>query len=60
MLRQLVQRYGRRDDRLIREYAAAEQRGSVHLDSNEYGISAEEYAAGLIADAKQKGWLKRR
>lgn len=58
MLRRLAERFGRNEERLIQEYAAAEKRREVHRSSNEYGISAEEYAARLVADARKKGWIK--
>lgn len=58
MLRKLVERYGSDDSILIRAYAAAERRGEVERKSNDKGISAEDYARALIADARRKGWAR--
>lgn len=56
-LRQLVQRFGKNEGRLIQEYAAAEKSGLVRRESNAYNLTPEEYAARLIADARKKGWI---
>jgi hypothetical protein len=58
MLRSLVGRFGSDETRLIREYAAAENRGEVRRHRNAYGLTPEQYAARLIADARKKGWLE--
>jgi hypothetical protein len=44
-------------DSVIRAYAEAERRGEVERKRNERGLTAEEYAAALWADAIKKGWL---
>lgn len=58
MLRELFRRHGDRGDILVREYAAAERKGQVRRASNEYGLTAEEYARALLADARKKGWIQ--
>ena len=57
MMRDLVRRYGMNEDRIVREYAAAERRGDVARSSNDYGLDAETYARRLWADALKKGWI---
>jgi len=44
MMRKLVARVGRNEDRVCREYALAEQRGDVERQRNEHRLSADEYA----------------
>jgi hypothetical protein len=56
-MRELVQRFGRDEDRVVREYAAAERRGDVQRTRNVSGLTPEEYARALWADAMKKGWL---
>ena len=58
MMRELLRRHGRDEARLVREYAAAESRGEVQRSSNEYGLSPEQYAERLLADARKKGWIR--
>jgi hypothetical protein len=56
-LRQLVDRFGMNESRLVLEYASAERRGEVFREKNESGFTSEEYAEALIRDAVAKGWL---
>ena len=58
MLRLLFDRYGPDENKLIRAYAAAERRGEVKRTSNAHDFTPEEYATRLLADARQKGWIK--
>jgi hypothetical protein len=60
VMRKLWVKYGPDEDRVIREYAAAEQRGEVGRARNAYAISAEEYARRLLSDGLRKGWLPER
>lgn len=41
----------------IREYARMEEMGLVKRKSNDYNLSAEEYARALLNDGFKKGWL---
>jgi hypothetical protein len=50
--------YGPDEERVIREYAAAERRGEVARARNRNDMAAEDYARALLADARQRGWLK--
>ena len=56
-MRQIFARYSPDDERIIREYAAAELRGEVLRKSNSRGLDAEEYARRLLEDGYKKGWL---
>ena len=55
-MRGLVRRFGVNEERVVREYAAAEERGEVERKSNSHRISAEQYARALWKDAVKKGW----
>jgi hypothetical protein len=57
MMRTLVARFGRNEDRVCREYALAEERGDVERQSNEHRLSSDEYARALWRDGIRKGWL---
>ncbi len=57
VLRRLVERFGMNEERVVKEYAAAERRGEVRRDSNKYSISAEDYARALWRDGVRKGWI---
>jgi hypothetical protein len=57
VMRELVRRFGSDEDRVVRKYAAAEERGEVVRSLNERGSSALEYARRLWADGVKKGWL---
>ena len=57
-LRRLVERFGMNEERVIKEYAAAERRGEVKRSSNKYALSPEDYARALWRDAVRKGWLR--
>ncbi|WP_025411321.1 hypothetical protein [Gemmatirosa kalamazoonensis] len=46
------------DERAIREYADAEQRGEVRRTNNASGLLPEGYARALLADGLRKGWLR--
>ncbi|HZP81518.1 MAG TPA: DUF6508 domain-containing protein [Chthonomonadaceae bacterium] len=59
LMRALVQKYGLDEERVIREYANAEQRGKVKRKSNKHGITSETYARALFKDAIQKRWLNK-
>jgi hypothetical protein len=56
-MRRIYAQYGRDEERVIREYAAAERRGEVARKSNAYDVLPEEYARRLLADGLAKGWL---
>lgn len=56
-MRELVRRFGHDEERVVREYAAAEQRGEVQRKSNSHRITAEQYARALWNDAVKKGWI---
>lgn len=56
-MRALVARFGPVEERIVREYAAAEERGEVVRKSNSHGLSAEQYARALWNDAVKKGWI---
>lgn len=57
VMRELYHRHRGDEERVIREYAAAEERGEVTRRSNKHGLSAEQYARALLADGQRKGWL---
>lgn len=56
-MRELVRRFGADEERVVREYAAAEERGEVERRSNSHRITAEQYARALWGDAIKKGWI---
>lgn len=56
-IRELVRRFGVNEERVVREYAAAVERGEVERKSNSHGITAEQYARALWNDAVKKGWI---
>lgn len=56
-MRELVGRFGYNEERVVREYAAAEERGEVERKSNSHRITAEQYARALWNDAVKKGWI---
>jgi len=56
-MRHLYRTHRGDEDAVISAYAEAEQRGAVKRASNEYDISAEEYASRLLEDARKKGWI---
>jgi len=56
-MRELVERFGMDEERVIREYAEAEKRGEVKRKSNSHNFTAEQYARALWNDAVKKGWL---
>jgi len=56
-MRLLVNRHGMNEERVVREYAAAEERGDVVRKSNTWGYNAERYARALWRDGVQKGWI---
>jgi len=53
----LVNRYGMNEERVVREYADAEDRGDVERKSNTWGYTAEQYARALWRDGVRKGWI---
>lgn len=56
-MRELVKRFGMNEERVVREYAEAEQRGEVDRKSNTHQYTAEQYARALWNDALKKGWI---
>jgi hypothetical protein len=54
-MRELVRRFGEDQDRVVREYAAMEDRGEVPRHRNQRGLSSADYARRLWADAMKKG-----
>lgn len=58
MMRRIYAQCWSDEARVIREYAAAEERGEVLRQSNAYDMDAEEYARRLLQDGKKKGWLR--
>jgi hypothetical protein len=53
----LVEHYGMDEERVIREYASAEERGDVERKSNTHGWTAKQYARALWRDGVRKGWI---
>lgn len=53
----LVEKFGYDEDRVVREYALAEERGEISRKSNGYGTSSDKYARALWSDGVRKGWL---
>ena len=45
-------------ERVVRQYATAEEGGGVGRASNTYDLTSEEYARRLLADGLKKGWLQ--
>ncbi len=56
-MRELVRRYGLDRERVIREYASAEEKGEVGRKSNRYNLTAEQYARALWNDGVRKDWF---
>ena len=56
-LRQLYQRFGGDQERVIRAYAAGEEEGVVSRKSNSYRLTSLQYAKQMWVDAIDKGWL---
>lgn len=56
-MRRLVSRFGHDEERMVREYAAAEVRGEMERKSNSHRLTAEQYARALWNDAVKKGWI---
>ena len=56
-MRDLVGRFGADEERVVRAYAEAEQRGEVERSRNTYHLTAEQYARALWRDAVRKGWI---
>ncbi len=56
-IRNSVKKYGDNDNTIIREYAAAEERGEVERERDQNNISPEEYAKRLLYDGRKKDWL---
>ena len=54
---ELYRQCGADEERVVRAYAAAEQRGEVRRDSNSHNLDAVAYARVLLRDGLQKGWL---
>lgn len=58
VMREIFRRCRGDEELAIREYAAAERREEVSRSSNNYDMSAEEYARRLLEDARKKGWIR--
>lgn len=56
-MRKLTKRFGPNEERVVREYAAAERRGEVKRKRNAFNTTPEQYARALWRDAVNKGWL---
>lgn len=57
LMRELFRKHRGDEVAMIKAYAEAEERGEVARASNEYGLSASEYAWRLLEDARKKGWI---
>ncbi|MCR4340155.1 MAG: hypothetical protein NUW01_09770 [Gemmatimonadaceae bacterium] len=57
-MRKLIRQYRGDEAAIGREYAAAERRGEVARKSNDYGLTAEDYARRLLEDARKKGCIR--
>lgn len=57
MMRELHGRYRGNAERIIRAYAEAEERGEVERRSDRHGLTPDQYARALWADAERKGWI---
>ena len=57
VMRRIWAEFGPDEDRVVREYAAAERRGDAQRKSNSYGLGEESYARRLLNDGLKKGWL---
>lgn len=55
-MRELCKLYPDQPDRIIKEYAVAEQSGEVVRLRNKSGLSPMEYAKALYLDKLKKGW----
>jgi len=60
MMRNLIAQCGRNEEQVCSAYAAAERRGDVERDSNEHGLTPEQYARALWQDGERKGWFRAR
>ena len=58
VMREIWARCAPDEERAIREYSVAEQRGDASREQNTYGRTAEQYARALLADGLKKGWLR--
>lgn len=56
---ELVERYGMDEERVVCEYASAEERGEVERKSNTRGYTSRQYARALWQDGVRKGWIRR-
>lgn len=56
-MREMVRHFGPDEERIVWEYAAAEERSEVERRSNSHRITAEQYAHALRNDAVKKGWI---
>ena len=57
MMRESYRRYGQDEERVVREYAAAEERGEVERKSNSQDHNSIQYARALWKDGVRKGWI---
>lgn len=56
-MRKLVKKYGDNDNIIIREYAAAEERGELERERDQNNTSPKEYAKRLLYDGREKHWF---
>lgn len=56
-MRELAQRHTADHASIVAAYVEAERGGIVVGKSNSRALSAEDYAARLLADGNKKGWL---
>lgn len=59
VMRAIWERCAPDEERAVREYAAAERRGEAPRKRNKSGHDPEQYARALLADGRNKGWLRR-
>jgi hypothetical protein len=56
-MRELVKVYGNNESAIIKEYAAAEERGEVERERDVNNTPPEEYAKRLLYDGRKKKWF---
>jgi hypothetical protein len=56
-MKMLYQRHNGNRERVIQEYAAAEEAGLVIRQHNAHGLSPTQYARALFRDGLRRGWL---
>jgi len=53
----LIGRYGANKERVICEYASAEEKDEVERKSNSHNWTARQYARALWRDGVRRGWV---